>query len=119
MHNLPEVEPARGGAGRTKQRVGNMPIGSKLAIGFCTVALLLGSATAPGQAEAIKVGTLKQAPYGVVSIAQQKGYFAAEGLDVDIVTFDLAEPVPVGVVSGDLAFGIVGTSASLRKARSS
>lgn len=64
-------------------------------------------------AEAVKLGTLKQAPYGVASIAQQKGYFAAEGLDVDIVTFDSAEPVPVGVVSGDLAFGIVGTSAAM------
>jgi NitT/TauT family transport system substrate-binding protein len=66
-----------------------------------------------GVAEAIKLGTLKQAPYGIAAIAQQKGYFAAEGLDVDIVTFDSAEPVPVGVVSGDLAFGIVGTSAAM------
>ena len=64
-------------------------------------------------AEAVKLGTLKQAPYGIAAIAQQKGYFAAEGLDVDIVTFDSAEPVPVGVVSGDLAFGIVGTSAAM------
>jgi NitT/TauT family transport system substrate-binding protein len=66
-----------------------------------------------GAAEAIKIGTLKQPPYGVASIAQQKGYFAAEGLDVEIATFDAAEPVSVGIVSGDLAFGISGTSAAM------
>jgi len=76
-------------------------------------ALSFGWHVSGAAAEAIKLGTLKQAPYGIASIAQQKGYFAAEGLDVDIVTFDSAEPVPVGVVSGDLAFGIVGTSAAM------
>ncbi|HEV8016610.1 MAG TPA: ABC transporter substrate-binding protein [Stellaceae bacterium] len=77
------------------------------------VAIVFACMTRDAAAEAIKVGTLKQAPYGVVSIAQQKGYFTAEGLDVEIVTFDSAEPVPVGVVSGDLAFGVVGTSAAM------
>ena len=76
-------------------------------------ALSFGWPMSDAAAEAIKLGTLKQAPYGIASIAQQKGYFAAEGVDVDIVTFDSAEPVPVGVVSGDLAFGIVGTSAAM------
>jgi NitT/TauT family transport system substrate-binding protein len=76
-------------------------------------ALLLAGALAPLHADSIKIGTLKQAPYGVASVAQQKGYFKAEGLDVDIVTVDSAEPVPVGIVSGDLAFGICGTSAAL------
>jgi NitT/TauT family transport system substrate-binding protein len=90
-----------------------MPKVSTLSVATCILALLLAGAAPPARAEAIKIGTLKQAPYGVVAIAQQKGYFAAEGLDVDIVTFDSAEPVPVGVVSGDLAFGIVGTSAAM------
>jgi NitT/TauT family transport system substrate-binding protein len=76
-------------------------------------ALSCGWSARPSAAEAIKLGTLKQAPYGIAAIAQQKGYFAAEGLDVDIIPFDSAEPVPVGVVSGDLAFGIVGTSAAM------
>lgn len=90
-----------------------MQLISKLLVATCVMALLLAAALAPVRAEAIKIGTLKQAPYGVAAIAQQKGYFAAEGLDVDIITVDSAEPVPVGIVSGDLAFGIVGTSAAL------
>ncbi len=90
-----------------------MRLVSGLFVATGVVAFLLAGAVAPVRAEAIKIGTLKQAPYGVASIAQQKGYFTAEGLDVDIVTFDSAEPVPVGIVSGDLAFGIVGTSAAM------
>jgi NitT/TauT family transport system substrate-binding protein len=86
---------------------------SRLCVATAVAALLTTGAAAPLRAESIKIGTLKQAPYGVASIAQQKGYFKAEGLDVDIVTVDSAEPVPVGVVSGDLAFGICGTSAAL------
>ena len=82
-------------------------------LGLFVAALSFGGPLSDAAAEAIKLGTLKQAPYGIAAISQQKGYFAAEGLDVDIVTFDSAEPVPVGVVSGDLDFGIVGTSAAM------
>jgi NitT/TauT family transport system substrate-binding protein len=85
----------------------------RLFVAASAAALLLSSTVAPLRAESIKIGTLKQAPYGVASIAEQKGYFKAEGLDVDIVTVDSAEPVPLGIVSGDLAFGICGTSAAL------
>jgi NitT/TauT family transport system substrate-binding protein len=85
----------------------------KIFVAIVGAALLLAGTVPPLRAESIKIGTLKQAPYGIVWIAQQKGYFKDEGLDVDIVTVDSAEPVPVGVVSGDLAFGIVGTSAAL------
>jgi NitT/TauT family transport system substrate-binding protein len=86
---------------------------SRLCVPALAAGLLLAGSGSDAAAEAIKIGTLKQAPYGVASIAQQKGYFAAEGLDVEIGTFDSAEPVPVGIVSGDLAFGIVGTSAAM------
>jgi NitT/TauT family transport system substrate-binding protein len=86
---------------------------TRLVVATGVAALLSAGAAAPLRAESIKIGTLKQAPYGIASVAQQKGYFKAEGLDVDIVTVDSAEPVPVGIVSGDLAFGICGTSAAL------
>jgi NitT/TauT family transport system substrate-binding protein len=90
-----------------------MRLSSRIFVAIGGAVLLLAGTVASLRAEAIKIGTLKQAPYGVTWIAQQKGYFAAEGLDVDIVTVDSAEPVPVGIVSGDLAFGIIGTSAAL------
>jgi NitT/TauT family transport system substrate-binding protein len=81
-------------------------------------ALLFGIALAIGlaaraDAETITIGTLKLAPYAGAFIAKEKGYFTAEGIDAQIVTFDAAEPVAVGVVSGDLDFGVMGTSAGM------
>jgi len=64
-------------------------------------------------AEHIKIGTLKLAQYSPSFIAQEKGYFAAEGLDAELIMFDSAEPAAVAVVSGDLDFAVAGTSAGL------
>ena len=78
------------------------------------IALLAIAAALPAcAAEHIKIGTLKLAQYSPVFIAQAKGYFAAEGLDAELVMFESAEPAAVAVVSGDLDFGIAGTSAGL------
>jgi len=78
------------------------------------LAALAGALPAPAAAaEHIKVGTLKLAQYSASFIAQEKGYFAAEGLDVDLALFDSAEPAAVAVVSGDLDFAVAGTSAGL------
>jgi NitT/TauT family transport system substrate-binding protein len=64
-------------------------------------------------AETVKVGTLKLASYGPLFIAKEKGYFAAEGLDADLVFFESAEPISVAIVSGSLDFGVSGTSGGL------
>jgi NitT/TauT family transport system substrate-binding protein len=77
------------------------------------VVVLAADAFAPAQAEAIKIGTLKIAAYSPMFIAQEKGYFAAEGLNPELVYFDSAEPVAVGVASGSLDFGLSGTSGGL------
>ena len=68
------------------------------------------SATA---AETIKVGTLKLRSYSPLFIAKERGYFAAEGLDTQLVYFDSGEPVAVALASGAIDFGVVGTSAGL------
>ena len=82
--------------------------------GMAGIALLAIAATLPVEAaEHIKVGTLKLAQYSPVFIAQEKGYFAAEGLDAELVMFESAEPAAVAVVSGDLDFAVAGTSAGL------
>ncbi len=61
------------------------------------------------EAEAIKIGSLKTLSSGAtIFIAQEKGYFKAEGLDAEIVFFDSAQPVAVAVASGDLDFGSTG-----------
>lgn len=59
----------------------------------------------PAFAEPLKIGVLRLGQAGPVFIAQDKGYFAAEGLDTEIVLFDAAQPIAVAVASGDIAFG--------------
>jgi NitT/TauT family transport system substrate-binding protein len=63
--------------------------------------------------EAIKIGSLKAANVGAAFVAKEKGYFAAEGLDVEFSYFESAQPVAVGVASGSLDFGCTSTSAGM------
>ena len=63
--------------------------------------------------ESIKIGSLKAANVGPAFIAKEKGYFAAEGLDVEFSYFESAQPVAVGVASGSLDFGCTSTSAGM------
>jgi NitT/TauT family transport system substrate-binding protein len=58
------------------------------------------------QAETIKVGLLRFSSSGPLYIAQEKGYFASEGLTADFVYFDAAQPIALAVVSGDVDFGV-------------
>jgi NitT/TauT family transport system substrate-binding protein len=62
-------------------------------------------------AERITISVIKAATYGAFFIAQEKGYFAANGLEVNFAYFDSSPPVAVAVVAGDLDFGIAATSA--------
>jgi NitT/TauT family transport system substrate-binding protein len=66
---------------------------------------------AAAAAEPIKIGIQKLEGQGPIFIAQEKGYFAAEGLDAEIVYFNAAQPIAVGVVSGDLDFAVAGFGA--------
>jgi NitT/TauT family transport system substrate-binding protein len=63
-------------------------------------------------AEIIKLSVIKAASYGPFFVAQEKGYFAAEGFDAQFVFFEASPPIAVAVVSGDLDFGIGATSAA-------
>ena len=65
------------------------------------------------RAEAIKLGSLTAVNAGPLFIAKEKGYFAAEGLDAELVSFDAAQPVAVAVASGAIDFGVTSTSAGL------
>lgn len=56
-------------------------------------------------AESIKVGTIKSAGAGPLYIGQERGYFTAEGLTVDLVFFDASQPIAVANVSGDVDIG--------------
>ncbi len=65
-----------------------------------------------GHAETLKVGYPTAAPASPIFIAKEKGYYAAQGLDVELVPFDAAGPIAVAVTSGSLDFALAGGTAS-------
>jgi NitT/TauT family transport system substrate-binding protein len=65
------------------------------------------------QAEAIKVGILKVGASGPLYIAQERGYFAAENLQVELTNFGAGQAVAVAVASGDVDIGVTGLTAGL------
>ncbi len=56
-------------------------------------------------AEEVRIGTIKVAGAGAMFIAEERGYFAAEGLTPKFVFFEAAQPIAVANVSGDIDFG--------------
>src|SRR5262249_2684536 len=62
-------------------------------------------------AEKLNIGVLKLASSGPVFIAQEKGYFAAAGLESELKFFEAAQPIAVATVSGDVDVGVTGLTA--------
>src|SRR4051794_1450711 len=52
-----------------------------------------------------RIGLVPTMASGPMFIAARRGYFEAEGLDVEIVTFDSAQALAVSLAAGDLDFG--------------
>ncbi|HUB95576.1 MAG TPA: ABC transporter substrate-binding protein [Stellaceae bacterium] len=76
------------------------------------LAILFGLAlAASADAQSIKVGMLKSSGSGAAYLAQERGYFAAEGLSVEIVPFDSAQPIAVALASGDVDVSSTGFTA--------
>jgi len=77
-------------------------------------ALLAAFATAtPGiAAEHIKIGVVHSNGSIPSIIAREKGYFAAHGIDAELVFFNSAQPISVAVASGDCDFGSTGITAA-------
>src|SRR5579864_3002821 len=71
---------------------------------FASSLLALIAPAIAAHAEAIKLGSITAANVGPVYVAVAKGYFAAEGLQVELVSFDAAQPVAVAVASGAIDF---------------
>ncbi|MBM3601230.1 MAG: ABC transporter substrate-binding protein [Alphaproteobacteria bacterium] len=76
-----------------------------------SIAALVLSASAHAQTEKVSLAVLKLSSSGMVFIAKDKGYFAAEGLDVEFRFFAAAQPIAVAVTSGDADFGVTGLTA--------
>ncbi len=69
------------------------------------LAALATRASAQAPRERVKIGVLPTAGAGPMFVALAKGYFAAEGLDAEIVKFDNAQTLAVSIAAGDLDFG--------------
>jgi NitT/TauT family transport system substrate-binding protein len=70
--------------------------------------LALAATSASGQAEKVSVAALAFVSSAPIFIAQDKGFYAAEGLEVEFKIMQAAAPVAVAVASGDAHFGITG-----------
>lgn len=64
-------------------------------------------------ADQIKVGILSLTSHSPSIIAAGKGYFAEQGLDVEFVSFQAAQPMAVAIASNDIDFGMTAISAGL------
>jgi len=83
---------------------------------LCFMAAGLGLLLAlPGSARAadhVKIGIQRVMGYPGVPVAMAHGYFAAEGIEPELVFFDAAQPTAVAVASGRIDFGVAGISAA-------
>jgi NitT/TauT family transport system substrate-binding protein len=78
------------------------------------IALLVLGALASASAEPITIGVTKNTVSPVLFVAQDKGYFAAEGLQSELkILVAGAEEIAVAVASGALDFGGAGASGGL------
>ena len=64
-------------------------------------------------ADKIHVGILPLTSHAPSIIAQAKGYFAGQGLDVEFVSFQAAQPMAVAIASGDVDFGVTAVTGGL------
>lgn len=73
----------------------------------------LAAATTASAADKIKVGILSLTSHAPSIIAEGKGYFDEQNLDVDFVMFQAAQPMAVAIASGDVDFGMTAISGGL------
>lgn len=71
----------------------------------------LAIAAMPAQAEKITIAALTFVSSSPLFIAQEKGYYADEGLEVAFKFFRAAQPVAVAIASGDADFGVTAFTA--------
>ena len=72
----------------------------------CAAAALLMLGAQAAMAEPIKIGVVGVNAFAPIYVAQERGYFAAEGVPAELVYFDAAAPVAVATVSGAIDFGV-------------
>lgn len=59
------------------------------------------------------VGALRFTSHAPSFVALERGYFKEAGLDVELSFFQAAQPMAVGIASGDVGFGVTAISGGL------
>lgn len=78
-----------------------------------TTVLAAGLAPGPARAQAVKIGTAVLGDYsmaGPVIVAQEKGFFKAEGLDAEFIPFRGGPDLLKAVLAGDVLVGVTGST---------
>lgn len=63
--------------------------------------------------ETVKLGALRLGSHAPSYIAYERGYFEEQGLNVEFVFFEAAQPMAVAIASGDVDFGLTAISGAL------
>jgi NitT/TauT family transport system substrate-binding protein len=84
-----------------------------LMAGFALAATLIVAGDLARAADKIKVGALRFTSHSGSFVAFERGYFAKQGLDVEFIFFQAAQPMAVAIASGDVDFGVTATTAGL------
>jgi NitT/TauT family transport system substrate-binding protein len=85
------------------------------AIGGLFAAVAAAALTPAGAraADRVKIGTLLTTGNAPLYAAIEKGYFAAAGIEPELVPFDAGQPVAVATVAGSIDFGAAGLTSAL------
>ena len=82
----------------------------RFAVALVAAGLLLGAGSARA-ADKVTIAALAFISSSPLFIAQEKGYYADEGLEVEFKFFRAAQPVAVAIASGDADFGVTAFTA--------
>lgn len=82
-------------------------------LSLVSIPVLLAIPAAGQQPATVRVGTLKLVGGAPLFVAQDRGYFRQEGVDVRFVYFGAAAPVATAVVTGDIDVGATGITGTL------
>jgi NitT/TauT family transport system substrate-binding protein len=74
--------------------------------------LAIAAATPSFAADKVKAGVVRSMGGSPNFLGKAKGFFAEQGIDVDIVFFDSAQPIAIAVASGDCDVGATGLTAA-------
>ena len=85
----------------------------KVLLRVALAAVLAVAALVTQAAEKVRIGYIALPSQAPSFIAKERGYFAAEGLDAELVAFQAAQAMAVAIASGDIDFGVTAVSGGL------